>query len=174
MGGGEPDRPSRSAGMRTRRGPAGIDRRTFIRRAGRTGVAAGALVWSTPRISSVGAQAAAGSPPPSTTDSTTDPTVLAGGGSPSEPGASELAVKGVQADPPGGSLAITGAELGHIAALGGASVGMGELLRRKGLHRRQALEADAALYGDVTPADGPATDGPATDGPPPGDSPDPA
>ena len=67
MGGGEPDRPSRSAGMQPGCRAADLDRRTFIRRAGQTGVAAGALVWSTPRIRSVGAQAAAGSPPPSST-----------------------------------------------------------------------------------------------------------
>ena len=152
--------------MRTRRVPAGIDRRTFIRRAGQTGVAAGALAWSTPRISSVGALAAAGSPPPTNTD----PTVAANNPiPPGDPGASELAVKGVQAAPPGGGLAITGAELGHLAALGGASVGMGELLRRKGLHRKHVLEADAELYGDATPAGGTATDAP-----PAGDSPDPA
>ena len=166
MGGGEPDRPGRSAGMRTRRGSVHIDRRTFIRRAGQSGVAAGALVWSTPRISSVRAQAAAGTPAPSSTQPT-----VAGGNPipPSDPGASQLVVQGVQADPPGGGgLAITGAELGHLAALGGAAVGMGEVLRRKGLHRQEALAADAERYrlapDDALPADAA----------PAGESPDPA
>ena len=147
MGGGEPDRPSRSAGMKPRADAADLDRRTFMRRAGQTGIAAGALVWSTPRIRSVGAPAAAGSPPPSNTT----PTVL---GNPLTPPvvSPELEVKGVQEEPPGGSLALTGAELGHIAVLGGAAVGMGEVLRRKGLSRKRALEADAERYGDP-PAD---------------------
>ena len=139
MGGGEPDRPGRSAGRRTR--AADIDRRTFIRRAGQTGVAAGALAWSAPRIRSVGAEAAAGSPPPTYS---TDPTVLGAPLSPSDPGSPDAVIRGVQADPPGGGgLALTGAELGHLAALGGASVGVGELIRRKGRQRKLALEADA-------------------------------
>jgi hypothetical protein len=75
------------------------------------------------------------------------------------PGASEPIVQGVHEDASRGGLAITGAELGQIAALGAASVGMGELLRRKGLHRKHALEAEAAGYADA---------------PPVGDSPDPA
>jgi hypothetical protein len=126
---------------------AGLDRRTFIRRAGQTGVAAGALVWSTPRIRSVGAQAAAGSPPPSNTT----PTVLHNGLTPD--GASPaVVVQGVQEEPPGGSLALTGAELGRLAVLGGASVGMGEVIRRKGLSRKRALEADAERYASPPPA----------------------
>jgi hypothetical protein len=148
MGGGEPDRPSRSAARQTRAGSADIDRRTFIRRAGQTGVAAGALVWSTPKIRSVGAQAAAGSPPPSNTT----PTVAANNPiPPGGPTAAEIVVQGVR-DDPGGNLALTGAELGNLAAIGGASVGIGELIRRKGLHRKRALEADAALYADPPPA----------------------
>jgi hypothetical protein len=140
MGGGEPDRPGRSGGRRTR--PADIDRRTFIRRAGQTGVAAGALAWSAPRVRSVGAEAAAGSPAP--TD-TTEPTVLGAPLSAADPVSPDVVIKGVQADPPGGGggLALTGAELGQIAALGGASVGVGELIRRKGRQRKLALEADA-------------------------------
>ena len=106
MGGGEPDRPSRSAGMQPGCRAADLDRRTFIRRAGQTGVAAGALVWSTPRIRSVGAQAAAGSPPPSSTT----PTV-------------------------------------HER----------QVIRRKGLSRKRALEEEAERYGDPPPAD-PMTD----------------
>ena len=145
MGGGEPDRPSRSAGMQPRGESADLDRRTFIRRAGQTGVAAGALVWSTPRIRSVGAQAAAGSPPPSNTT----PTVLSsnpippGGG-----GSTGPIVQGVQEEPPASALALTGAELGNLAALGGTAVGMGELIRRKGMSRKRAFEADAERYAD--------------------------
>jgi hypothetical protein len=149
MGGGEPDRPSRSAGMEARGEAADVDRRTFIVRAGQTGVAAGALVWSTPRIRSVGAQAAAGSPPPSNTT----PTVL---GNPIPPpggaGSPELVVKGVQEEPPASSLALTGAELGNIAILGGTAVGMGELIRRKGLSRKRAFEADAERYANPAAA----------------------
>ena len=156
MGGGEPDRPSRSAGIDSRNVSDGIDRRTFIRRAGQTGVAAGALMWSTPRIQSVDTRAAAGSPPPS--NPTTPPTVAANPLSHADPG-SPVVVKGVVEDRSGGNLAITGAELGQIAALGGAAVGTGELLRRRGLHRKRALEADAALYAESPPA---------------GESPDPA
>ena len=158
MGGGEPDRPSRSAGMQARDDSADLDRRTFIRRAGQTGVAAGALVWSAPRLRSVGAQAAAGSPPPSNTTppSKTTPSVL-----PNQlprPGESEgPAVQGVQEEPPGSSLALTGAELGHLAALGGTAVGMGEVIRRKGLSRKRAFEADAERYGNP-PAAGESTD----------------
>ena len=144
MGGGETDRPSRSAGMEARGDSAGLDRRAFIRRAGQTGVAAGALVWSAPRIHSVGAVAAAGSPPPSNTT----PTILGGPITP-DGGSTGPIVKGVQEEPPGGSLALTGAELGHIAVLGGA-VGMGEVIRRKGLSRKRAFEADAERY--ATPA----------------------
>jgi hypothetical protein len=154
MGGGEPDRPSRSAGVRSREGSADIDRRTFIRRAGQTSVAAGAIVWSTPRIRSLDAQAAAGSPPPPNTPNT-PPTVAANPltpGGPGSPGA--LVVKGVVEDPgSGGGLAVTGAELGHMAALGGAAIGTGELIRRRGLHRKRVLEADAAHYAEVPPAD---------------------
>ena len=154
MGGGEADRPSRPAGAWS---AAGIDRRTFIRRAGQTGVAAGALAWSTPRIRSVGTQAVAGSPAPAST--TTPPAVAGGPLTPTAPGSSEPIVEGVQQDRSRGGLAITGAELGEIAALGAAAVGTGELLRRKGLHRKHALEDDAARYADAPPA---------------GDSPDPA
>ena len=156
MGGGEADRPSRPAGTRARRG-ADIDRRTFIRRAGQTGVAAGALAWSAPRIHSAGALAAAGSPPPASTP----PTVAGGPLSPpapgsSEPGSSELIVEGVQTEASrGDNLAITGAELGNIAVLGAASVGMGELVRRRGLHRKRALEADVERYADSPPAGDP-------------------
>jgi hypothetical protein len=149
MGGGEPDRPSRSAGMQARDDSAGLDRRTFIRRAGQTGVAAGALVWSTPRIRSVGAQAAAGSPPPSNTT----PSVLPNSKTPA--GSPAIVLRGVQEEPPGGNLALTGAELGRLAVLGGASVGMGEVIRRKGLSRKRALEADAERYGDPPPAEAP-------------------
>lgn len=148
MGGGEPDRPSRSAGMEARGDSAGLDRRTFIRRAGQTGVAAGALVWSTPRIRSVGAEAAAGSPPPSNTT----PTILGGPITP-DGGSTGPIVKGVQEEPPGGTLALTGAELGRIAVLGGASVGLGEVIRRKGQSRKRALEADAELYGPPHPGE---------------------
>jgi hypothetical protein len=158
MGGGELDRPNRSAGTdsagtqstgaEARGDAAGLDRRTFIRRAGQTGVAAGAIVWSTPRIRSVGAQAAAGSPPPSNTT----PTVL---GEPITPGGGSTGpiVQGVQAEPPGSSLALTGAELGHLAALGGAAVGMGEVIRRKGQSRKRAIEAEAELYGPPAPTE---------------------
>jgi len=158
MGGGEADRPSRPAGTRARRG-ADIDRRTFIRRAGQTGVAAGALAWSAPRIHSASALAAAGSPPPASTS--TPPTVAGGPLSPpapgsSEPGSSELIVEGVQTEASrGDNLAITGAELGNIAVLGAASVGMGELVRRRGLHRKRALQADAERYADSPPAGDP-------------------
>jgi len=148
MGGGEPDRPSRSAGMQPGCRAADLDRRTFIRRAGQTGVAAGALVWSTPRIRSVGAQAAAGSPPPSSTT----PTVLPNQLTPPVV-APELEVKGVQEEPPGSNLALTGAELGHLAVLGGTAVGMGEVIRRKGLSRKRALEEEAERYRDPPPAD---------------------
>ena len=69
------------------------------------------------------------------------------------PGSSELLVEGIHADAsPGGSLAITGAELGNIAVLGGAAVGMGELIRRKGMQRKRVLEADAERYADAPPA----------------------
>lgn len=149
MGGGEPDRPSRSAGMEARGDAAGVDRRTFIRRAGQTGVAAGALVWSTPRIRSVGAQAAAGSPPPSSTT----PTVLANNPIPPPGGSTGPIVEGVQDEPPASSLALTGAELGNIAVLGGTAVGMGEVIRRKGRSRKRALEAEAELYGPPAPAE---------------------
>jgi len=158
MRGGEADRPRRPAGTRARRG-ADIDRRTFIRRAGQTGVAAGALAWSAPRIHSASALAAAGSPPPASTS--TPPTVAGGPLSPpapgsSEPGSSELIVEGVQTEASrGDNLAITGAELGNIAVLGAASVGMGELVRRRGLHRKRALEADAERYADSPPAGDP-------------------
>jgi hypothetical protein len=159
MGGGETDRASRPAGTRTR-GAADFDRRTFIRRAGQTGMAAGALMWSAPRIHSVSSLAAAGSPPPA---STTTPTVSGGPltpPAPSGPGSSELVVQGVHLDPSrGDNLAITGAELGNIAVLGGASVGMGELIRRKGMQRKRVLEAEEERYADPPPA---------------GDSPDPA
>ena len=152
MGGGEPDRPSRSAGMQARDDSADLDRRTFIRRAGQTGVAAGALVWSAPRLRSVGAQAAAGSPPPSNTT----PTVLPNSFTP-DGGSTGPIVQGVQEEPPGSSLALTGAELGHLAALGGTAVGMGEVIRRKGLSRKRAFEADAERYGNP-PAAGESTD----------------
>ena len=167
MGGGELDRPSRSAGTdsagaesagtksagaEARGDAAGLDRRTFIRRAGQTGVAAGALVWSTPRIRSVGAQAAAGSPPPSNTT----PTVLPNSFTP-DGGSTGPIVQGVQEEPPGSSLALTGAELGHLAALGGTAVGIGEVIRRKGLSRKRAIEADAERYGNP-PAAGESTD----------------
>jgi hypothetical protein len=151
MGGGEPDRPSRSAGMQARDDSADLDRRTFILRAGQTGVAAGALVWSAPRLRSVGAHAAAGSPPPSNTT----PTVLPNQQTP--PGSDGPIVEGVQEEPPGSSLALTGAELGHLAALGGTAVGMGEVIRRKGLSRKRAFEADAERYGNP-PAAGESTD----------------
>lgn len=154
MGGGEPDRLSRSAGTESagiepRGDAAGLDRRTFIRRAGQTGVAAGALVWSTPRIRSVGAQAAAGSPPPSNTTPSvlsSNPIPPPGGG-----GATGPVVQGVQEEPPASALALTGAELGNLAALGGTAVGLGELIRRKGQSRKRALEAEAELYGPPAP-----------------------
>ena len=151
MGGGEPDRPSRSAGMQARDGSTDLDRRTFIRRAGQTGVAAGALVWSAPRLRSVGAQAPAGSPPPSNTTPSVLPNQLP------SPGSDGPIVQGVQEEPPGSSLALTGAELGHLAALGGTAVGMGEVIRRKGLSRKRAFEADAERYGNP-PAAGESTD----------------
>ena len=107
-------------------------------------------VWSMPRIRSVGAQAAAGSPPPSNTT----PTVLSsnpippGGG-----GATGPIVQGVQEEPPASALALTGAELGNLAALGGTAVGLGELIRRKGQSRKRALEAEAELYGPPAPSE---------------------
>jgi hypothetical protein len=43
----------------------------------------------------------------------------------------------------GGGLAFTGAELGHMAAVGGVAVGVGEAVRRKGMRKWRQVEAEA-------------------------------
>jgi hypothetical protein len=121
---------------------ASLSRRDFLRRSGQAGVAAGVIGWSTPSVRSVDVRAAAGTPDPretTTTAPTVQNTVIPGTATPQE-----LVLPGVQEAPSsGGGLAFTGAELGSIAAIGSASVGVGEIIRRKGKRKRIEVEAEA-------------------------------
>ena len=134
MGGAESERRSWLS--------ATFDRRAFLRRSGQAGVAAGVIGWTTPRIRSVDAQAAAGSPPPGETTlpgETTTPSVLGG---PITRG-NEVLPGVVEAPNSGGGLAFTGAELGQMAAVGSVALGLGEAVRRKGMRKRRQAEAEA-------------------------------
>jgi hypothetical protein len=137
-----------------------LDRRTFLRGAGRTGVAAG-LVWSAPQVRSLEAQAEPGSAPPGSTTSTSiqggtivPPNEPPGGGNTGIP--PRISIRGAQEVPPSSGLALTGAELADLALLGGAAVGMGALLRRKAGILRREIEADAERDG-IPPSAPPST-----------------
>jgi hypothetical protein len=126
-----------------------LDRRAFLRRASQTGVAAGALAWSTPRLSSVRTDAAqAGSPPP-----VTPPTI---GGRQLTPGGA-IDISGGSGAAPGGNLAQTGAELGQLAVIGGAALAAGQMLRKKGL-RLDELTGERGARPAVPPVDSPGAD----------------
>jgi hypothetical protein len=120
---------------------ATLNRRDFLRRSGQAGVAAGVIGWSTPRVRSLDVRATAGTPQPRDTTTTTieGGTILPPGGTPQN-----LVLPGVQEAPnSGGGLAFTGAELGNIAAIGSVSLGVGEVVRRKGVRKRREAEAEA-------------------------------
>jgi hypothetical protein len=123
----------------------GLDRRAFLRRAGQTGLAAGAIAWSPPRLRTASA-AQAGSPPP-----VTPPTIKGGDVTPG--GSIDLSgTSGGTA--PGGDLAQTGAELGQMAAIGGAAVAAGQMLRKKGL-RLDELTGEPDAGAEAPPIDPP-------------------
>ena len=123
-----------------------LDRRAFLRRAGQTSVAAGALAWSAPRLRSVRTDAAqAGSPPPVTPPTIAGKQVTPGGA---------IDLSGSSGAAPGGDLAQTGAELGQLAVIGGAAVAAGQMLRKKGL-RLDALTGEPGDSAGAPPFDPP-------------------
>ena len=121
-----------------------LSRRQFARAGVKAGMAAGAVVWVAPQLSSVAlAQTTAGSPPPST--------IRPGGGSANKPfnpgnaggaagrtpsssggssgtGTSGTGAPGAGAPGAGGQLALTGSDARTLAATGGAAVLTGSAL----------------------------------------------
>jgi hypothetical protein len=123
----------------------GLDRRAFLRRAGQTGLAAGALAWSPPRVRSAStAGAQAGSPPPVTPPTIEGKNMTPGGAIDLSGGAT-----------PGGDLAQTGAELGQLAAIGGSAVVAGQMLRKKGIRLEELTGGPDAPGAEPPPVDPP-------------------
>jgi hypothetical protein len=112
-----------------------LSRRNFARATVKAGVAASAVIWVAPQLSSVAlAQTTAGSPPPST-----PPPAGTGAGQPADPGnaggvtggaggGAGLGTPGVGASGTDGQLPFTGADVRKLAVTGGATVVTGSAL----------------------------------------------
>jgi hypothetical protein len=122
-----------------------LSRRQFARASVKAGMAAGAVVWVAPQLSSVAlAQTTAGSPPPSTTRpggggtgepfdpasagrATGGPSGTGGTGA-SGTGTPGAGTPGAGTPGAGGQLALTGSDARTLAATGGAAVVTGSAL----------------------------------------------